>query len=108
VTRALLENHGGIAVTVASAPEALRALTEARFDALVADIGMPGQDGYSLIRELRRQTGAGRTIPAIAVTAYASPRERDEALRAGFTAHLGKPLEPMRLIETIASIAALQ
>ena len=102
----LLEAYGGEVVTVASAAEALTALTASSFDALIADIGMPNEDGYSLMRSVRKlPESATAKIPAIAVTAYASLRERDEALAAGFTAHLGKPFDPDRLIATLAELA---
>ena len=82
------------------------ALAATAFDALIADIGMPHEDGYSLMRSIRSlpQDAVAR-IPAIAVTAYASLRERDDAIAAGFTAHMGKPFDPDRLIELLASIA---
>ena len=70
---------------------------------LVADIGMPEQDGYALIHAVRTLPRAkGGTIPAIAVTAYASLRDRDKALAAGYTCHLAKPVEPEQLISTVA------
>jgi signal transduction histidine kinase len=105
VMRATLESHGGTVVSVASAAEALEALRHASFDALVADIGMAEHDGYSLMRSIRRLPGdQGGTIPAVAVTAYATLRERDDALQAGFTAHMGKPFDPERLVATISRI----
>ena len=106
VLKMLLEAYGSEVVTVASATEALAALAATAFDALIADIGMPHEDGYSLMRSIRSlpQDAVAR-IPAIAVTAYASLRERDDAIAAGFTAHMGKPFDPDRLIELLASIA---
>jgi CheY-like chemotaxis protein len=104
LTRVVLESSGGHVVAVASAGEALNALRQQSFDALVADIGMPGQDGYSLIRAIRTlPAGAGGSIPAVAVTAYTSVREREEALTAGFNAHMGKPVDPEQLVATIAA-----
>jgi CheY-like chemotaxis protein len=107
VLRMLLEAYGGEVVTVASAAEALSALTASAFDALIADIGMPNEDGYSLMRSVRNLPPdvIARAIPAIAVTAYASLRERDDAIAAGFTAHLGKPFDPDKLIATLAALA---
>ena len=94
-----------VGVTPALA-EALTAVTSETFDALVLDIGMPGEDGYSLMRSIRRLPAAkGGTIPAVAVTAYATLRERDDAIAAGFTAHMGKPFDPDRLVSTISEIA---
>ena len=106
VMRAALESHGGTVVSVASADEALQALQQSSFDALIADIGMPGTDGYALMRAIRRLSDKdGGSIPAIAVTAYATPRERDDALGAGFNAHMGKPFDPDRLVVTISKLA---
>jgi CheY-like chemotaxis protein len=106
VMRVVLESHGAEVVSVASAAEALEALQHSSFDAVVADIGMPGEDGYALMRSIRRlPADRGGAVPAIAVTAYATVRERDDALNAGFTAHMGKPFEPDRLVATISKIA---
>ena len=88
----------------ASAEDALALVSTTPFDVLVADIGMPNQDGYSLIRTIRGLPPSTGTIPAIAVTAYASLRDRDEALNAGFNAHPGKPFDPDLLVETVAAI----
>jgi len=109
LTRVVLESSGGQVVAVASAGEALNALRQQSFDALVADIGMPGQDGYSLIRAIRSlPAGAGGSIPAVAVTAYTSVREREEALTAGFNAHMGKPVDPEQLVATIAAAVSAE
>jgi signal transduction histidine kinase len=106
VLRMLLESHGADVVSVATAAEALQALTQSPFDAVVADIGMPGEDGYSLMRSIRLlPADQGGAIPAIAVTAYATLRERDDALNAGFTAHMSKPFDPDRLVATISKLA---
>ena len=107
LTRAVLETHGGEVVAVASAREVRELMQQEPFDVLVADIGMPGQDGYSLVREIRKLPVAlGGLIPAIAVTAYTTLKERDEALAAGFNAHVRKPVNPEQLIATIAAVAA--
>ena len=105
LTRYVLEVRGASVVTSGSAGEALHLLAENAFDILVADIGMPEQDGLSLIRTVRSLSAQApnRAIPAIAVTAYAGVRERDEALAAGFTAHLGKPVNPDQLTLAISA-----
>ncbi len=109
LTRVILESAGGSVVAVATANEALHALRQQPFDAMVADIGMPDQDGYSLIREVRGMpAGVGGNIPAIAVTAYATLREREEALDAGFNGHVAKPVNPHELIVAIASAVRAQ
>ena len=104
VTRTVLESSGAQVVAVANAGEALNALQHQDFDVLVADIGMPEQDGYSLIRAVRSLPEAKvGAIPAIAVTAYATLAERHEALTAGFNAHVGKPVDPDHLVATVAA-----
>jgi CheY-like chemotaxis protein len=77
-----------------------------RPDALISDIAMPGEDGYSLIarvRALHRERGEP-PLPAVALTAFASPTDRRRALAAGFDAHLGKPLDPEQLRATLAEL----
>ena len=109
LTRAVLESRGGEVVAVASAGEALLELRHQPFDVLVADIGMPKEDGYSLIRAIRRLTTRdGGAIPAIAVTAYATLRERNDALAAGFNDHLGKPVDPDHLVAVVAAAIGAQ
>jgi signal transduction histidine kinase/ActR/RegA family two-component response regulator len=99
----VLETRGVDVTTAASAGEALHMLARHTFDVLISDIGMPEQDGLSLIRAIRGvlPTPANQ-IPAIAVTAYAALRERDEALYAGYDSHLAKPVEADRLIAAVA------
>ena len=81
-------------------------LREAPFDVVVADIGMPGKDGYALIRELRSgEDGAESRIPAVAVTAYTLPKDRAAALAAGYQAHLPKPVDLSALAETLFRLA---
>ncbi len=103
----LLESRGAIARTVSSATEALDAISQRRPDLLLADLRMPNEDGYSLIRRVRareRERHEGR-LPAIAVTAYASPSDRDQAIAAGYDAHVAKPVEPADLVRAVANLA---
>ncbi len=94
--------RGGMAVTViASAGEALRRLPRESADVLICDIGMPGLDGYRLIRAVRRM---GLAVPAIALTAYGSAGDRDRALAAGFQVHVPKPVLPEELLEVIGTV----
>ena len=96
---------GASVTAVASAAEALAILRNntAEADVVVTDIGMPGEDGYAFLEELRKlPVDCGGQLPAIAVTAYATGEDRRRALRAGFVAHVGKPFAPMTLISTIA------
>ena len=105
--RYVLASRGVSVTTAASATEALEHFGRQPFDLLIADIGMPAQDGYSLIRAIRGlPERAGGPVHAVAVTAYASARERAMALEAGFDAHLPKPVEPERLVAIVS--AALQ
>jgi signal transduction histidine kinase/ActR/RegA family two-component response regulator len=103
--RTVLEQFG-VAVTVtSSAAQALAALRRTEFDALVADIGMPDEDGYSLIAKVRTLDGGARSLPAIALTAYAGDVDRRRALDAGFQIHLAKPVEPHTLAAFLAAVA---
>jgi two-component system CheB/CheR fusion protein len=104
----VLESYGAEVLTVASARSAIAALTEnpGRYDVLISDIGMPEEDGYFLIREVRTLAAeAGGEIPAVALTAYASDKERQRAIEAGFQTHIAKPLKPIQLGLTIANLA---
>jgi CheY-like chemotaxis protein len=72
---------------------------------MVSDIGMPEMDGYELLRRVRARGGPAAHMPAIALTAFARSEDRTRALRAGFRAHLPKPVEPSELVASIASAA---
>lgn len=96
---ALILGEQGVQVHHAAAvDEALDLLRQRGFDLLVSDIGMPGRDGYELIREVRRREGSGARLPAIALTAFSRDSDRVAALEAGFDAHLGKPARPQALL----------
>ena len=102
VLRAVLESHGAHVTTAGSAGEALHVLEHRTFDVMLADIGMPKRDGYSLIRAIRSlSTDQGGQIPAVAVTAHASVRERDRVFKAGYNWHLAKPVATEQLIEIV-------
>ncbi|MGH8227365.1 MAG: ATP-binding response regulator [Steroidobacteraceae bacterium] len=75
-----------------SAARALSVLEDARFDVLITDIGMPVEDGYSLVRKVRR-SALGEQMIAVALTGYSTPADREAALRAGFDAHVSKPVD---------------
>jgi CheY-like chemotaxis protein len=76
-------------------------------DILVCDIGLPDVDGYELIQRVRKsEASSGAAIPAIALTAYARFEDRTKALRAGYQAHIAKPVEPAELLATIGSFAS--
>jgi CheY-like chemotaxis protein len=77
-------------------------------DILIGDIGLPEMDGYQLIERIRRKSVAeGGTIPAVALTAFARSEDRTRALRAGYQAHVAKPVESAELVATVASFADL-
>jgi CheY-like chemotaxis protein len=92
---------------VASAREALGALAHQRPDILVSDIGMPEEDGYSLIEKVRVLEAAqrGGRIPAVALTAYAAPEDRRRALAAGYELHVPKPVTPEELVTAVANLS---
>jgi len=107
VMRFMLERGGAHVRTADSAAQALDALRDDRPDILISDIGMPIEDGYVMVRRLRAmEESLGCRIPAIALTAYASDEDARRAHTAGFDAHLSKPVDPARLIETAAALAS--
>ncbi len=92
--------------TASSAIEAMHAMLAEPPHILVSDIGMPGEDGFTLIRRIRALSiDQGGDLPAIALTAFAAPEDRARALDAGFDRHLSKPVEPARLAATIVELA---
>jgi PAS domain S-box-containing protein len=106
VVKQLLEQAGASVTVAATADEALAALRESPPDVLVSDIGMPGQDGYELIRRVRRLAPEqGGRVPAAALTAFAQSDHRQQALAAGYQLYLAKPIEPTELTAAVARLA---
>jgi PAS domain S-box-containing protein len=102
----LIEERGAVAKGVASAAAALEELERRAPDVLVSDIGLPGEDGYALIRKVRLlEAERGGHVPAVALTAYAGEEMSARARLAGFQMHIPKPVEPAELIATVASLA---
>jgi signal transduction histidine kinase len=102
---AILQQYGAEVRGVGSTPEGIEMLKNWRPDVLVSDIGMPGRDGYELIREVRTLGSEnGGDIPAIALTGYARSEDRVKALNCGFQKHVTKPVEPEYLAATIAGL----
>ena len=102
----VLEECGAEVVTAESASEAFEAIGREKFHIIISDIGMPDEDGFSLIGRIRRLTDEqGGNTPAIALTAYARPEDRVRALRSGFQMHIAKPAEPAELIAVVANLA---
>ncbi len=103
---AMLTLAGASVTTAASTAEALTSLERLSVDAIVCDVGMPGEDGYSFLRSLRRLADSRRAnVPTIAVTAYATPEDQARARQAGFDAYLTKPIDPIVLCETVRRLA---
>jgi len=105
VVAAHLESCDATVLTAGSAAEAMRLLQQNDVHVLLADIAMPGEDGYSLIRRLRTLDAAVASVPAAALTAFAREEDRQEALDAGFQLHLSKPIDANSLIAAVATLA---
>ncbi len=101
-----LEEYGAETIVAASAAEALKALELYHPDVLLSDIGMPEEDGYSLIRKVRSLSlERGGSIKAVALTAYAREEDQQRAISAGFQMHVTKPVEPAELVAAVSSLA---
>ncbi|MBW4581044.1 MAG: response regulator [Tildeniella nuda ZEHNDER 1965/U140] len=101
----LLEQNGAAVTAVDSGLAALQALEQFTPDVIVSDVGMAAMDGYMLMQHIRsRPLNQGGAIPAIALTAYAAELDQQKALRAGFQAHITKPLEPEVLVKAIVHL----
>jgi len=105
VVAAHLESCNATVMTASSAPEALQLLQQHPIHVLLADIAMPGEDGYSLIRKLRALDTSVAAVPAAALTAFAREEDRQTALDAGFQLHLSKPIDAGALIAAVATLA---
>jgi signal transduction histidine kinase/ActR/RegA family two-component response regulator len=106
LVKRLLEDCEATVATAASAAEALEAVRHEAPTVLVSDIGMPVEDGYSLIRKVRALDRLrGSNTPALALTAYARPEDRMQAIRSGYQMHIAKPVEPAELTTVVAALA---
>ncbi len=101
----ILSERGAAVTACASAAEALAAIERIAPDVLVSDVGMPGEDGYELIRKVRMLGEPIGRVAAVALTAYSRLDDRTQALLAGFQTHLAKPVDARELILTVAAIA---
>jgi CheY-like chemotaxis protein len=97
----ILKQHGAEVHVAESAAQARAALSTSKPDVIVSDIGMPDEDGYAFIRQVRAD---GSRTPAIALTAYASQQDAQRAFVAGFQKHVTKPVEPARLVSVVANL----
>jgi signal transduction histidine kinase/ActR/RegA family two-component response regulator len=106
LVKRLLEDRRATVVLAGSAADALSLLRAERPTVLVTDIGMPGEDGYALLRSVRA-LGADRggDTPAVALTAYARSEDRAKSVEHGFQAHVAKPVEPADLVKAVALLA---
>src|SRR5689334_21680940 len=101
----ILQECGARVLAVDSASEAMALLQRELPNVLLSDIGMTGESGYDLIKQIRALPAEkGGTVPAVALTAYAGPNDRRRALIAGFHVHLAKPVEPDELLAVIGSL----
>jgi CheY-like chemotaxis protein len=102
--RFILEQTGAEVRVVACATEVLDQLEQCLPEVLISDIGMPDIDGYTLMHQIRTLIPDAATIPAIALTAYASEVDQKQALTAGFQLHIAKPVDPEELIRAILNL----
>ena len=101
---AVVLTHAGYEVTTAaSAPAALNFARERHFDVIISDIGMPEMNGYQLAREVRQLPGYEQT-PMVAVTGYSMFDDKERSKKAGFSAHMTKPIDPRALLDLIEQL----
>ncbi len=101
----ILSRYGAAVETAGSGAEALQSIVVRRPHVLIMDIGMPDEDGYSVIRKVRQLSPeAGGNVPAIALTAFARLEDRRRAILSGFQMHMSKPVEPSELVAIVASL----
>ena len=100
----VLEGAGATVLAAKSADEALRLAVASHPDVLVSDLGMPGTDGYSLMAQMRATLGDEAPRITVALTAYASERDRERSALAGYQRHLAKPVDPLELVDVIADM----
>jgi len=105
--KAVLSECQADVITASSAAEAIKEIGQRKPDVLVSDLGMPEQDGYELIKEVRQMESADHTarVPALALTAYAKAEDRVRALTGGYQVHLAKPVEPAEFVLVVANLA---
>ncbi|HYO90879.1 MAG TPA: response regulator, partial [Pyrinomonadaceae bacterium] len=101
----IFEKRGCRVLTAESASEALEIAERETPDIIISDIGMPEMSGYDLLKSLRRLPGMA-TVPALAITGYATEEDRQRAIKAGFTAHIAKPVDPDELFELVQKLTS--
>jgi CheY-like chemotaxis protein len=101
----MLNQSGASVRSATSSAEALRILNEWQPDVILSDLGMPNEDGFTLINKIRALSPQrGGNIPAAALTAHAREEDRQKVLEAGFQAHISKPVDPRTLLEALADL----
>ena len=103
----VLSQQGAKVEQAGSGSEALSRIAQSVPDVLLSDIGLPGEDGYALIRAVRERGYSAIALPAIALTAYSRREDQRLALQAGFQAHVAKPVEPAVLVAAVAEARLL-
>ena len=103
VIAAMLRRSGAVVDLAATVADAHTCVAEHRFDVILCDIAMPGEDGFAFLRALRK---GGADIPVIALTAFGRPDDRTRALEAGFNGYVKKPVDPVLLATTVREVSA--
>jgi CheY-like chemotaxis protein len=104
ILQAVLTAEGAIVRAASNAADAVQTCLDDPPDALISDIAMPGQDGYSLITELRERLGSHMPRATIALTAFAGPRDQRRAAEAGYRGHMSKPFDDRRLLQMLRDL----
>src|SRR5262249_40904196 len=103
----MLKQHGAQVSSAASAKDAFSLFCEKLPDVVISDIGMPDEDGYELMQKIRALSEkAGGLTPAIALTGYATRKDRERSLASGYQLHIGKPIEQNELVLALSSLIA--
>jgi CheY-like chemotaxis protein len=102
----VLERNGAEVLTADAVPPAVELVQKVHPDAVVADIGLPEYNGYALIAKIREfDNEQSLRTKCVAVTAYATPTDRDITLKSGYDAYIAKPFEPEELVQTVVQLA---
>jgi PAS domain S-box-containing protein len=101
----ILAARQGEVLDAKDAASALAAVEDFKPNVLISDVGMPGKDGYDLIREIRGKGYSMKELPAIALTAFARTEDRQHAMLSGFQVHLAKPVNPNELVAAVVAVA---
>jgi CheY-like chemotaxis protein len=104
--RVVLETAGAEVTTLSTPAGAVERIADVQPHVLVMDLGMPGMDGFEVMRRIRSSSNLTvRNVPAAALTAFARSEDRTKALRCGFEMHLAKPVDPGELVASVATLA---